>query len=340
MNPELNTNADIKLFGNRATICKNFSSLRQLTGGDIGEQYVYQIKNNDTVYILKGYKICLEHLKPGDDKTKEGFDKNFRKFMEIFEEYYFYKIISVFNIHFAKPLILDYEIKLALDEYSLSYLCLEIIFECGGDPLSELQGTSINLVYNFMRQSASALDLLHNIEGMNFSLTPENLLYDRDMCILKLFPLISEQSQIPFDYAAPELQRLPSIFGSKKSEFDPLSANVYSWAMCFYALVSNKGECELSNEAKYYKQSTEELYNRFLNSMQIAFKGIKTEQVIEQKKLAVICEQLTKSLSFKPESRPKIRDVIINMRKFEADNRIPFSRINCSVRCGIYSGGI
>jgi hypothetical protein len=80
---------------------------------------------------------------------------------EVFQEYFFARTASVFNPHFAKPLLLDHIIKLADDKSSPSYVYIEIIFEYAGTGLNKLGPVTLNDTYNLMRQSANALAMLH-----------------------------------------------------------------------------------------------------------------------------------------------------------------------------------
>ena len=51
------------------------------------------------------------------------------KICEVFQEYYFARAVSLFNLHIAVPLSMDFTIALAENKTSYSYMYIEIIFE-------------------------------------------------------------------------------------------------------------------------------------------------------------------------------------------------------------------
>ena len=86
---ELKTKVDVLLLKTRATIEKKLS---------IRERYVYCLSHEGTPYILKGYKVCLVHLKPGDQNTRERFMNPVKDIVEVYHEYFFAKIASRLNL--------------------------------------------------------------------------------------------------------------------------------------------------------------------------------------------------------------------------------------------------
>ena len=109
-----------------------------VVGGE-GARYVYQISHEGTTYILKGFKIQVEHVDPEDEKSAEAFEQNLMEMSEVFQEYYFAKAASLINPHVAKPLSLDLIVELAKDRISYSYLHVQMIFEYGGVALDKLE---------------------------------------------------------------------------------------------------------------------------------------------------------------------------------------------------------
>ena len=116
---------------------------------------------NGKTYTLKGYKLFIKNLTPGDKYSKQTFIQFLVLIIKICEEYFFLKFASMLSINFAKPLIAC--IEAAKDKYLHSYLFIEIIFEDSGKPLDEVV-SDIGVVYNLIRQSDSTLSLLHELE--------------------------------------------------------------------------------------------------------------------------------------------------------------------------------
>ena len=166
---ELKTGVDKKLFGKNATIIERLSG---------GQQYVYKIQYHDIQYIAKGYQILLEGLNITDDTSKDMLIEIFGEFNKIYDEYLLYKTAASLSPHFAKPLMIDYTIKLPADEASLAYLYVEIIFENPGNSLTKLGKITIEQAYNLMRQSSSALQLLRTIGATQIDIKPDNLFYN------------------------------------------------------------------------------------------------------------------------------------------------------------------
>ena len=171
MDSKIRSNVDFKYFGERVKIEKEFDV------GNNEERYVYQVSCKDNIYILKGFKIHLEHLNPGNKGSADLFMTSLIQISEVFQEYYFARVVSLFNPHIGMPLFMDFTIDLAENETSYSHMYIEIIFEHGGTPLNSMQPTTLELTYNLMRQSANALFLLHNLNIAHFDIKPENMVY-------------------------------------------------------------------------------------------------------------------------------------------------------------------
>ena len=127
------------------------------------------------IYILKGFKIHLEHLSPEGKKSADLFMTSLIQISEVFQKYYFARVVSPFNPHIAAPLFMDFTIDLAKDEASYSFMHIKIIFEHEETSLSSIQPTILELTYNLMRQSANAFLLLHNLNIAHFDIKPANI---------------------------------------------------------------------------------------------------------------------------------------------------------------------
>ena len=173
MDSKIRSNVDLKYFGERVKIEKEFNV------GNEEERYVYQVSYKKNTYILKGFKIHLEHLSPGNKGSADLFMTSLIQISEVFQEYYFAKAASSFNPHIVAPLFMDFAIDLAENETSYSHMYIEIIFDHGGTSLNNIQLTTLELTYNLMRQSANALFLLHNLNIAYFDIKSENTIYPK-----------------------------------------------------------------------------------------------------------------------------------------------------------------
>ena len=90
MDDKIRSNVDLKYFGKRVNIEKEFNVDNE------EEKYIYQVNCKYNIYILKGSKIHLEYLS-SKDKT------SLIQISEVFQEYYFAKAASFFNPHIAAP---------------------------------------------------------------------------------------------------------------------------------------------------------------------------------------------------------------------------------------------
>ena len=113
MDTKIRSSVDLKYFGERVNIEKQFNIANE------DERYVCQVSCKGNVYILKGFKIHLEYLSPGDKKSPNPFMTNL----------ILCKGSRFFNPHIATPLFMDFMINLAENETSYSYMYIEIIFE-------------------------------------------------------------------------------------------------------------------------------------------------------------------------------------------------------------------
>lgn len=342
MKAKLKTKVDEKLFGSRATVTKELVA---------GERYVYTIKAKGISYLLKGYSICLEHLKPGDQSTRSKFMEALYHVGEAYKEYFLYRILSMFNPHFAKPLALDYEVQLAESELEFSYAHFEIIFEFAGEPLSEFAELGFSDIYNLIRQSANTLSILHNAEVAHYDIKPGNLLYDGDKNLLRVMNMESafgyESKRIEYkgglwerelmftlEFASPEILKANSKKSMASLNSVMLCADVYSWAMSFYSLILSKSQCDLINEAKRYKLGTEEDHTKFLDTVSFGLKKVKLKTEEEEKKMVVVKGELLKALNYKPEKRPSMSEIVNSLKKFEKEEKfsIPYSSTEQQIR--------
>jgi len=330
MKAKIRTEVDIKYFGERAKIeNKSF--------GGYDERYVYQISFRDTKYILKGFKIELEHLNPECYKSVNMFKGSIYNISEVFQEYYLSQMASKLSPHFAAPLSMDFVIEPTASMEKCSYMFIEIIFEYGGIGLNIMKPMTLELAYNAMKQSADAMLQLHNSGIAHFDFKPANMLYNDKKDLLKVIdmkgafscanykelsaPIITFNGKIrraTLEYAPPEVLLMVESFSIDRSLMLSVPAvDVYCWAMTFFDLLTNKSNAELRMYYKKYKSGSEGDYNDFIEIVENNLNSIKTKNTKEENLKKIITDLLIKALAYKPMERPEIKDVISKMKKFE-----------------------
>ena len=331
----LKTQVDRKYLNGRVTIDKELFN---------GERYVYRVYKDGTYYILKGYQILLEHLKPGDEESRQRFISVLSAISEAYQEYFFSKIACLFNQHFAKPLEIDQEVDLTSDVNSLSYLYIEILFEYSGEPLNSMSNLSIDETYNLMRQSANALSLLHNTGLMHLDIKPSNMMYNSETNLLKMMdvgtsfgygthsiicrPTNTSKAcirEFTREFAPPEIIKVKYGYDIPVSKLLSGNVDVYCWAMCFYTMMLEKSVATLIHEANFYKINGKEEYTKFMNATQLAMNKIRPRELKEQKKKEFMLEMVFEALSFNPQDRPNICEIQRRMKEFEKREKIEIS---------------
>jgi len=343
MEQKIKTKVDVKHFGGPVIIEKEFEV------GSPDERYVYQIKHQNKSYILKGFKIQLEHLDPEDDSSAEFFTASLIQISEVFQEYYFSLTISPFNPHIAAPLAIDYKIEVAKKKELESYMYIEVIFEHAGIPLSNIKSLTIELTYNLMRQSANALFLLHNFGIAHFDIKPSNLVYDSKKDLLKIIDMGSafgrgnksrlaattkklkeKVREATLEFAPPEVLSIENpLANNRKLGLSLPAIDIYCWGMSFFAVLTNRNSTELRKYYKKYRSKPEAKYKAFMKVVEASYDSIKPKGSTEENLLGVIRGWLDRALKYDPKERPEIRVVISEMKKFEEEKKCPlkFSQI-------------
>jgi len=179
---DIRTEVGIKYFGERVKIQKE-------SFGCSDERYVYQISFRDTKYILKGFRIQLEHLDPECRQSVDRFQESISNISEVFQEYYFSQMASKLSPHFPAPLIMDFVIEPSASRIEYSYMFIEIIFEYGGIELNIMKPITLELAYNAMKQSADAMLQLHNSGIAHLDFKPAHMLYNDEKDLLKVIDI-------------------------------------------------------------------------------------------------------------------------------------------------------
>jgi len=333
--PKIWTEVDLKCFNQRVRVEGDMSV------DDSGEKYVYKVSHNNVFYVLKGYKIQIEHLVPGNKASADSFKNSMTVISEVFQEYSFARIASLFNPHFAKPLFLDHTIQLAESKYFRSYMYIEIIFEYAGIGLNKLGPVTFNDTYNFMRQSANALTLLHDIGMVHFDIKPANMVYDKNNDMLKIIDMESafgavtkkkvtgtirtfsgEIRSTTLEYSPPEVLR--DIEGREvqnlKMSLDAI--DVYCWAMSFCSMLLKKTTADLKNDNQRYKLESEGNYKDYIEITEGNLNEINVKGSIQKDIKNKVKDLLLYALSYQPKSRPTMKALVHNMRNFEKQKNI------------------
>jgi len=329
------TEVDLKCFNQRVRIEGDMSV------SNSGERYVYKVSHNDVFYVLKGYKIQIEHLVPGNNASANSFKNSIRIISEVFQEYYFARIASLFNKHFAKPLLLDHTIQLAESEFSHSYMYIEIIFEYAGTGLDKLESITFNDAYNFMRQSANALTFLHDIGMIRFDIKPANMVYDKNSDILKIIDMDNafatvakkitgtiktfsdEIRSTTLEYSPPEVLRQNKDgveIPNSKMALDAI--DVYCWGMSFYSILLRKTAADLIKENERYKLESGEYYEDYIKMAKSSLNKIDPKDSVEKELKDKVEDLLLCALSYEPKSRSTMKAFVDDMRKFEKQKNI------------------
>jgi len=335
-NAKIRTEVDFKCFNQRVKIEQDISV------SDSDEKYVYKVSHEGVFYVLKGYRIQIEHLAPGNEASANLFKNSIIAISEVFQEYSFARIASLFNPHFAKPLSLDHSIQLAEDKLSLSYMYIEIISEYAGIGLNKLEHVTFNDAYNFMRQSANALTLLHEIGIVHFDIKPANMVYDKNRDILKIVDMESafgtvtrkkitettrtfdnKMRSTTFEYSPPEvLRKVESKEEIPKLKMSLDSIDVYCWGMCFYSMLLRKTAANLRRENERYKLEQEEDYKDYIDLIKDSLDKIKVESSVEKEIKDKVKNLLLCALSYQPKSRPPMKALVGDMKNFEKQKNI------------------
>lgn len=314
-----------------------------LTADDPGKRYVYRVVHKGASYILKGYRIALERLDSANKQSVEQFKEGLVQVSEVLQEYHFAKATAPFNPHIAQPLSLNFEIEVPEEEDSSACMHIQIVFEYAGVALDRLEPGTVEATYNLMRQSASALFLLHSLGVTDYDVKPSSMVYDSGKDLLKLVNMgsafgcatraKSPNATVNLDgkarsgtpaFAPPEMLKM-----AEGSEIAPSlgmtlpAIDVYCWGMSFYSLLSNRRSDELESEYMKYKLGSEADYNVFMKLTDVNFNSVKTKNATESSMMETIKSLISSSLSYKPKERPGMREIVGRMKDFERRKKVP-----------------
>ncbi len=309
------------------------------------DKYVYKLTANDgTPYILKGYKVPLSPLdEPG---AGESYIEALSQIDRVYQEFYLAKIDSVFSAHYVRPIQIASVFVPPSTKGSEATVFAEILLEHGGESLETQRkkgSPQIRQGYNWMRQSANALAFLHRMGVSYLDIKPSNMVYDEASDLLKVVDMdssVGESSQqstspsagksvtskireLTIQYAPPEIlqtynnKALQASPVTDPADFIERNIDVYCWAMCFYALLLKKKDKELEGEITRFKLAGTEEYLPFLAGLEAAVDKLPAKDPEEEKLRDLDKRLLVRSLQFSAKDRPKMDDLVKEMRTFE-----------------------
>ena len=277
-------------------------------------------------------------------RSKDGFLSSLMQIQEVYQEYFFTKMASIFSPNFVKPLEISYGIQLAKNERTYTRLFIEALFEFGGESLTNLTNLDITTIYNLMRQSADAICVLHSTGVIHLDIKPSNMVFSNNILKIidmgslyesvtknavyqqttKLSGKIRELTEI---YSPPEILKHELGLSEIQRKFEMGKIDVYSWAMCFFKIICSRSESDLNIDANTYKLSTEKVYENYLSRIILPELGtITTADPVEEKIKNFLTDLLCKQLSFEPSERSRIEDIVNTMKEFEKQENINFEQ--------------
>eukprot|EP00826_Nyctotherus_ovalis_P019250 TRINITY_DN15907_c0_g2_i1.p1 TRINITY_DN15907_c0_g2~~TRINITY_DN15907_c0_g2_i1.p1 ORF type:complete len:707 (+),score=142.62 TRINITY_DN15907_c0_g2_i1:39-2159(+) len=326
----IRTEVDIKYLEEHVKIDDDFSTR------DTDERYVYKVSCRGVSYILKGFKIYLEQLMPENKGSRERCKQGLRQLCEIYEEYYSASVACILNPHFAKPLAMDQTLEFASKKGEYSHMYIEMLFEYAGTALDELGTINLKKALNLMKQSANALQSLHSVGVTHFDIKPANMVHDEETGVLKIIDMGSAYSRTKkkatsatvtfedkvrsatLEYSPPEILRaVRKVESIPNAKVSTNAVDVYCWAMSFYSLLFNRSAENLRNDNMIYKMGSEEDYAEYLKLVEESFDGMKMKDPVEVVVRRIVKKCVLDGLRYQPRERPKIKEVVNNMKELE-----------------------
>jgi len=164
----IKTEVDIKYFKAQAIIEEYIIN---------NSEHIYKIAHEGSRYIVKGFKIPMNHAKKDSTSGLE-------QVIEIYKQYFLLKAVCSCNPHIAKPLLLDHKIEILDNDY---IIYIEILFECNGIFIHSSKHLNILKTYKIMQQSANVLLLFTYIGLPLFSLN--DMLFNEKKSLLKIISI-------------------------------------------------------------------------------------------------------------------------------------------------------
>lgn len=305
------------------------------------DKYFINISKDKERYILKGYKILWLHYGAVCKESISQIREILGKVSDIYQEYYSAKIGGIVSPHYVKPLMIDYAMLPAPDKYSNSYIIYETLFEYGGRDLAVLPSDGkFLMLYNWMRQSAVAIAILHNCGITHMDIKPQNIVYNPPpVDLIKIIDLGSSTScatktvnlkgikyqgdirESTQQYAPPELLQYDA---GNSPNINNQIVDVYCWGMCFYALMLMKRQPSFDDEISKYKLNSEKEYKQFMINFVDQANALETNSEKEKKLKEFAKNTILKALKFSPKDRPSFTEIINDMINFEETELLDF----------------
>jgi len=282
------------------------------------KEYVYKLFK-DSEYILKGYKLSLVGL--DQPEAREIYSKILSRLSLIYRKFYLSKLNNILSPHFFTPInfATDYEYQ---ESSKSAFIYIEILFDYAGEPLESYKGkVDIMQMYNWMRQSANALELLHRIGVSYIDISLKNIIYNETTDLVKMIDKTESLREPTLDYAPPEVLQSSNkeLNAGNMEEIIAKSIDVYYWGMCFYTLLFNKSDKTIEEENAQYKLTNAEDYSKFLDGVKEELKAVDTE---DKKVKEFMAEILISALQYSQGDRLPLSKIVDRMRKFDIEEGI------------------
>ena len=260
---------------------------------DYKGNYIYQAKDKDNSYIIKGFKIQLMDIenRKNSEMSKEGLEQ----IREIYEEYFFMKAASCLSPYIAKPLAMNY----ITDKYTT----IEVILDCTGNTLNNIIPRTLKFLYDLIIPSAKTFSMLYQIGFKHLAIKPSHIMYNYTTNTFKLF-----QIRTPFIE-----EKLSCEDPNKKLSLN--SIIVYNWVIFIYSIFPNKDIEKIKFESK-------KEHKEFMKSMNRCFDSIKSKVLSESIFETALRKLFISALEYEPEKRPRMRILINKMEELRASDNI------------------
>jgi serine/threonine protein kinase len=184
--------------------------------------------------------------------------------------------------------------------------------------------------------------MLHDIGMVHFDIKPANMVYDRNSDILKIIDMGSafgtatrkkvtgttlsfneKMRTVTLEFCPPEVLR--KFEG--KEEIPDLKVSlgaidVYCWGMCFYSMLLKRTASDLRRENRRYKIKLEDDYKDYIELIKSRLSKIPTKNSVDKEIKSKVNSLLLSALSYRPRERPAMKDLVVDMKKFEQENNI------------------
>ncbi len=298
------------------------------------KDYIYVLEVVKDKYVLKGQKVVFPLA--DDPEINTNFTKAAKSMIFICQEYYATKMANTLCPHFLRVFDIDSK---AVVKDGVMNVYTEMTLEMGGKPLNDKSvSKSILDVYNFMRQTAVAIDALHSAGMSHLDLKPGNILYNVEKDFVKVIDMgtcnvstsesVMDRSTmllhgqvrgITYDFGTPEMLRQAVNRWDVAMHPSGISKqDVYLYAMTFFSILVG-WDLRQFNEARELRSGDQEQHDKFLKIMKDSVENVPCSSKDEPIKEFML-GQFEKCLRFEPGERTSFAHILEMMQEFEQKN--------------------